>query len=229
MCGRFARHSDPRDFRQFHDFMGLSELADLAPSYNVAPSDKALVVRIMNSEQPIASILVWGLKPNWFGASKKTPPINARSETIDSRPMFREAFAKRRCLVLCDGYYEWQRRSSGPKQPYYIYAPTMKPFALAGLWECNEHVEIKPFDTFCILTVPANKDIGHIHERMPLRLPYNYYNDWLDSTVSGSELLDELMQSEHSDWESYPVSRYVNKPMNNSKRCTEPLLVADKI
>ena len=87
MCGRFARHSDPRDFSQFHALIGLSRAIDLAPSYNIAPSDKSLVVRSMNSEGPIASALIWGLRPNWLKSSRRSPPINARSETIAIRPM----------------------------------------------------------------------------------------------------------------------------------------------
>lgn len=229
MCGRFARHSDPRDFSQLHALIKLPTAIDLSPSYNVAPSDKSLVIRIMNSEEPIASALIWGLKPTWLRSSRGSPPINARSETIAIRSMFREPFAKRRCLVLCDGYYEWQRRSPGPKQPYYIYTPTMQPFALAGLWESHRDIDVKAIDTFCILTAPANEDVSHVHERMPLRIPENFYNDWLDPNVSGSELLDDLTHSVYSEWGAHPVSRYVNKPMNNSKLCTEPLSVGDRV
>ena len=228
MCGRFARYTDLRDFSQLHALTKLATQINLAPSYNVAPSDKSLVVRSVRSEEHIASPLIWGLKPHWLKSSRKSPPINARSETVAIRPMFREAFAKRRCLVICDGYYEWQRRSSDPKQPHYIYAPTMQPFVLAGLWESHRYADVKAIDTFCIVTTPANEDVSHIHERMPVRIPETSYNDWLDPNVSGSELLDDLTHSAYSEWGSHQVSRYINKPMNDSKLCIKPLSVGDR-
>ena len=196
---------------------------ELPPSYNVAPSQRALVVRNTPGGR-VASALVWGLIPSWAKDSKRNRLINARSETVNERPMFRRPFRAQRCLVLCDGYYEWQKRVTGPKQPYYIKCPEAAPFALAGLWERNEHLIDAPLGTFCILTTMASAAVNSIHHRMPIRLARDAYAGWLDPAVRDVELLRELMESTDNDWMFYPVSRYVNSPGNDSNRCSERLL-----
>ena len=137
MCGRFDRHSSLAEFSDAIDGLQVEASEVLLPSYNVAPSQRALVVR-NTPEGRIASALVWGLIPSWAKDAKKNRPINARSETIAKRPMFRRPFRTQRCLVLCNGYYEWQKRATGPKQPYYLQCPEATPWALAGLWERND-------------------------------------------------------------------------------------------
>jgi putative SOS response-associated peptidase YedK len=130
VCGRFDRHSSLADFAHAIDGLLVVASEELSPSYNVAPSQRALVVR-STPEGRVASALVWGLVPSWVKKTKKNPPINARSETVKERPMFRRSFRTQRCLVLCNGYYEWQEKATGPKQPYYLQCPGATPFALA--------------------------------------------------------------------------------------------------
>jgi putative SOS response-associated peptidase YedK len=222
VCGRFDRHSSLADFAHAIDGLRVAESEELPPSYNVAPSQRALVVR-NTPEGRVASALAWGLTPSWVKDSKKNRPINARSETVNERPMFRRPFRTRRCLVLCNGYYEWQKQATGPKQPYYLQCPGAAPFALAGLWERNDHLDVEPLETFCILTTTASATVDFIHHRMPIRLSRDAYADWLDSTVCDVEFLSQLMASADNDWMFYPVSRYVNNPRNDSSRCPERL------
>jgi putative SOS response-associated peptidase YedK len=174
-------------------------------------------------EGRVASALLWGLIPSWAKDAKKNRPINARSENVNERQMFRRPFRTQRCLVLCNGYYEWQKQSTGPKQPYYFQCPEATPFALAGLWERNDHLDTKSLETFCILTKSASIAVDSIHHRMPIRLSRDAHADWLDSTVSDVEFLSQLMASADNDWMFYPVSQYVNSPHNDSSRCLERL------
>jgi putative SOS response-associated peptidase YedK len=171
----------------------------------------------------VASALVWGLIPSWVKDSKKNRPINARSETVNERPMFRRSFRTQRCLVLCNGYYEWQKQATGPKQPYYFQCPEATPITLAGLWARNDHLDSESLETFCILTKSASSVVGSIHHRMPIRLSRDAHADWLDSTVSDVGLLSQLIASADNDWMFYTVSRYVNSPHNDSSRCLERL------
>ena len=192
MCGRFDRHSSLADFAHAIDDLNVKASEELPPSYNVAPSQRALVVR-NTSEGRVASALVWGLIPSWVKDSKKNRPINARSETVNERPMFRHPFRTQRCLVLCDGYYECQKQATGAKQPYYLQCPETTPFVLAGLWERNDHLDTESLETFCILTKSASTAVDSIHHRMPIRLSRDTHADWLDSTVSDVEFLSQLM------------------------------------
>ena len=222
MCGRFDRHSSLADFAHAIDNLHVEASEELPPSYNVAPSQRALVVR-NTPEGRVASALVWGLIPSWVKDVKKNRPINARSETVNKRPMFRRPFRTQRCLVLCNGYYEWQKQATGSKQPYYLQCPGATPFALAGLWERNDYLDTEPVETFCILTTTASAAVDCIHHRMPIRLGRDAHADWLDSTVCDVEFLSQLMASADNDWTFYPVSRYVNSPRNDSSRCPERL------
>ncbi len=222
VCGRFDRHSSLTEFTHTIDSLRVEASEEWPPSYNVAPSQRALVVR-HTPEGRVASTLVWGLIPSWAKDVKKDWPINARSETVNERPMFGRAFRTQRCLVLCNGYYEWRKQATGPKQPYYLYCPGAAPFALAGLWERNEHLDAGALETFCILTTKASAAVDCIHHRMPIRLNHDAHADWLDSTVCDTELLSKLMALADNDWMFYPVSRYVNNPRNDSSRCSERL------
>lgn len=222
MCGRFDRHSSLAEFSHTIDGLRVEASEVIPPSYNVAPSQRALVVR-NTPEGRVASALVWGLIPSWAKDAKKSRPINARSEAVAKRPMFRRAFRTQRCLVLCNGYYEWQKQADGLKQPYYFQCPETTPFALAGLWERNDHLDTETLETFCILTKSASTAVDSIHHRMPIRLSRDAHADWLDSTVSDVEFLSQLIAPADNDWMFYPVSRYVNSPRNDSSRCLERL------
>jgi putative SOS response-associated peptidase YedK len=165
-------------------------------------------------------MLRWGLVPSWaddpgIGARM----INARSETAPEKPSFRSAFRRRRCLIPVDGFYEW-KRENGSKQPYYFRIDGGRPFAFAGLWESwNKDGEIR---SCTILTTTANDLVEEIHERMPVILPRDRYDAWLDPEAEGEELAALLVPYPGDDLEAYPVSRFVNSPGNDDPRCIEP-------
>jgi putative SOS response-associated peptidase YedK len=222
MCGRFDRHSSLAQFANVIEDLRLDSCDDLPPSFNVAPSHRALVVR--NTEEGwVSTALFWGLTPFWAKSPTMKRPINARFETADKLPMFRSAVRTQRCLVLCDGYYEWQMQSNGSKQPYYFHLPEEVPFVLGGIWERNEQLPNAPLETFCILTTAASPIIEHIHHRMPLFLPQSEYAAWLDPTMRDVDTFRRLVESERDDWVVQSVSRFVNNPKNNSSRCRESI------
>lgn len=165
--------------------------------------------------------LRWGLIPSWaddpgIGARM----INARSETVAEKPSFRRAFKDRRCLIPADGFYEWQRTNGG-KQPYYFQTEDRRPFAFAGLWESWSR-EGEEIHSCAILTTNANDLVGEIHPRMPVILPPEDYDLWLDPDARESDLLLPLLRPYPAgDMQAHPVSRKVNKPSNNDPGCVE--------
>lgn len=173
--------------------------------------------------------LYWGLIPSWA----KDPQIgarliNARSETVAEKPAFRTAFQRRRCLVLADGFYEWQRRPKG-KQPFYfqVRSDVDRPlFAFAGLWEHWESSEGDTIDSCTILTTEPNALLRSIHDRMPVILQPQDYQLWLDPTVQKPELLLPLLRPYCSEqMTGYPVSSKVNNPRHDRPDCIEPIAV----
>lgn len=217
MCGRYTLSELGEVLlRQF----GLSELPDVKPSYNVAPGTPILAVGQRDGERR-ATLLKWGLVPSWA----KDPRIgykmiNARSETAAEKPSFRSAWRKRRCLIPADGFFEWGQDGS-EKRPYYIRLKSKKPFAFAGLWEAWRGGEETLF-TCTILTTAANPLIEPLHPRMPVILPVEAYDDWLDPDAEG-DFLQELMRPYDPDeMEFYEVSKRVNSVRNNDASLIEP-------
>ncbi len=208
--------------RRLVEQFGIDEYpASLAPSYNVAPTREVAAVLVEDDKRRL-EMLRWGLIPSWA----KDPAVgnrmtNARSETAEEKPSFRSAFKRRRCLILADGFYEWQKTGDG-KQPYYIRLQNGSPFAFAGLWEVWDKYgeEIR---SCTILTTDANSLVGEVHHRMPVILPSEEYGLWLDPDMGEAEPLLDLLRPYPSDvMEAYPVSRRVNKPSNDEPGCVEP-------
>ncbi len=220
MCGRYTLAAPINDLvEQFR----INEYpSDLSPSYNVAPTQGVAAV-IAEGEKRKLEVLKWGLIPSWAeDPSIGNKMINARSETVAEKPSFRKAFKERRCLVLADGFYEWQNTNGG-KQPFYIRMEDRSPFAFAGLWESwGKHGE--EIRSCTSLTTDANRLVGEIHRRMPVIVPPENYELWLDPDVREAELLLDLLRSYPDDaMEAYPVSRFVNSPSNDGERCVESL------
>jgi putative SOS response-associated peptidase YedK len=156
--------------------------------------------------------------------------INARSETLAEKPSFRNAYKRRRCLILADGYYEWQKIPGDRlKQPVYIRLKSQEPFALAGLWETWRTEEInEPLRSCTIITCPPNALLEEIHHRMPVILPQDAYAEWLTPDERTADVLQSLLiPYSDEEMEAYPVSRFVNRPMNNSPECIAPLEAND--
>jgi putative SOS response-associated peptidase YedK len=167
-------------------------------------------------------MLRWGLIPSWADDPEiGSRMINARSETVAEKPSFRRAFKERRCLIPANGFYEW-RKENGGKQPYYFRMKDGRPFAFAGLWESWDRHGGGEIQSCTILTTDANDLVSEIHHRMPVILPQEDYELWLDSTLrEPDQLLPLLAPYPTNDMEAYPVSRRVNNPSNNEPGCVE--------
>ena len=222
MCGRFTLSANPEGIAEA---FGIKQIPDLKPTYNVAPTQNVLAV--LNEEkthQRKFEKLRWGLIPFWakdltIGAKL----INARSETVAEKPAFRYAFKQRRCLIVADGFYEWQKKKD-QKQPFYFELQNKHPFAFAGLWDRWESPEGEKINTCTILTTTANKLLQPIHHRMPLILKQPDYDLWLDPQIQAPDLLQHLLSSYPSEeMSAYQVSSFVNNPKHNSYQCVEPI------
>ncbi len=222
MCGRFSLITSGETIaEQFQ----LPEVPSLPPRYNIAPTQPVAAVRQSpgNGARELA-LLRWGLVPFW----SKDPNIgarmiNARSETVAHKPAFRAAFRQRRCLVLADGFYEWQRREGG-KQPFYIRLRDERPFAFAGLWEHWQGPDETTIDSCTVLTTEPNDVIRPVHNRMPVILAPEDYDLWLDPHIQEPEMLQPLLRPyPFQDMIAYPIGTWVNNPKHDGRRCIEPL------
>lgn len=220
MCGRFTRtQSVPEISKEF----GVAQVSgDLGPSHNIAPTQKVAVIitDVIKQLVPVR----WGLVPSWAkDISVGSKMINARAETITEKASYRNAFKKRRCLVVADGFYEWQNLG-GTKRPVYIRLKTGKPFGFAGLYEVWNSPEGEAITTCTIVTTEANEIMEPIHERMPVIIPKQDEDIWLDSATQDQGLLLKLLKPYPAEqMEAYPVSKRVNSPKNNTAACIEQL------
>ena len=222
MCGRFTQTKSPDVIaEQFQ----LQEPPLFKTRYNIAPSQSVVAIRITPESSTRAGVLLrWGLIPSWAKDTKiGAQCINAKAETVSVKPAFRAAFKKRRCLVLADGFYEWQMQGTR-KQPMWISLKSKTPFAFAGLWEHWRPPEGEPLETCTIITTEANDFMKPIHARMPVILPPSSYYQWLDPGFSDVSVLNALLRPNSSeDLMAYPVSTLVNSPRNDVRQCLEPL------
>ena len=220
MCGRFSLISEIGELQGRFEFdaAGLPH----APRYNIAPSQPLLAV--LNGGERRAAHLRWGLIPSWAKeASVGNRLINARAETVAERPSFRTALARRRCLVLADGFYEWQRAGKA-RRPMRVTLKSGEPFAFAGLWESwrDPDGEIVRFCT--IITTEANDLVRPIHDRMPVILPREMESFWLDDDVEDSEALAQVLVPYPSQlMDTYEVSPLVNRPGNDGPEVIVPV------
>ncbi|MFC2037805.1 SOS response-associated peptidase [Chloroflexota bacterium] len=222
MCGRFTLTDPDQDLAvQFN----LPEIPDLKPRYNIAPTQSVAAVRLASKDAVREMVLLhWGLIPFWAKDPKiGARMINARSETVAEKPAFRAAFRRRRCLVVADGFYEWQKLNGG-KQPFYIRMRDDSAFAFAGLWEHWKDPDDAVIESCTLLTTQPNELVRPLHNRMPVILHPRDYELWLDPEVQQAELLQPLLRPFPPEaLAAYPVSRWVNRPQNDDARCIEPL------
>lgn len=221
MCGRFAFYS-PRE--AVADTFGLDLGPDAGthwqPRFNIAPTQPVVVLRSGESGQPALALLRWGLVPSWAkDPSVGNRMINARAETVTEKPSFRAAFRRRRCVVLADGFYEWQKTGGG-SQPHYIRGADGRPFAMAGLWEHWDKGD-RPLETCSIITIAANTAMAAVHHRMPVILEPGDLSIWLAGS-DGQQQQALLQPCADDRLESYPVSRQVNSPRNDGPELIEP-------
>ena len=188
MCGRITQKSPPDQLR-LTILMGTPDdprVTKAKPRYNGAPSQDLLVIRRHpKTGEYLQDLLRWGLIPNWTKEiSPKLKPINATAEGVATAPMFRDAYARRRCIVPVDNFFEWKAvKGAKAKQPYAIALKSGKPFGIAGIWESWKHPESgEVIRTFCIITTAANELVLDIHDRMPVILPSETTAGWRASS-----------------------------------------------
>jgi putative SOS response-associated peptidase YedK len=217
MCGRFTLRASAQVVAEQFDVFASGQWE---PRYNIAPSQPVAVVRAAAAASRELTWRRWGLVPAW----SKDPAIgnrliNARAETAAEKPAFRTAFRRRRCLIVADGFYEWQRAGKR-KQPYFIRFQDDRPFAFAGLWESWEGADYSAVESCAILTTAANELMRPIHDRMPVLLAPADYARWLDPAVARPESLMPLLRPYSGDeMRSHPVSPLVNNPANDDPQC----------
>lgn len=222
MCGRFTLTAESDAIEQHFDIKGLKVHK---PRYNIAPSQGILTIYQNKTFHSEYAYMKWGFIPNWASSKlTKTSWINARSETAFEKPVFRQAFAKRRCLIPADGYYEWKPVDEKRKQPFYCHLEGHTIFALAGIWDESLDEAGQPMETCAILTGDANVMLSSIHDRMPIIIPKEYYQDWLDPTQDNKSL-KAILDTCHTvkKWMANPVSTQVNKPSVDSSICIKPI------
>jgi len=222
MCGRFTITIAPAFFQQELDLGSVP--SEWTPRYNAAPSQDIPVV--LNPETRDVEMLRWGLVPYWA----KDPGIgfnliNARTETIQEKPSFKKAFKLRRCLILADGFYEWQKQSGkAPKAPFYFQLADGAPFAFAGIWETWLSPEGSIIHSCSIITCPPNELIAPIHNRMPVILDKTTCWGWMADQPPAA--LQALLAPYPADnMRAHPVGLAVNNPRNDTAACVQPLAI----
>jgi putative SOS response-associated peptidase YedK len=211
MCGRYTIYTDAAALAaRFHAYVPPDLLA---PSYNAAPSQG--LPTILNANPYVITVSAWGFRPAWAYWRDVTPVINARAETVATKPFFRQAFRTKRCLVLADGFYEWQRTSMG-KVPYRIALKTDEPFAFAGIWSMGQDGQRRPWSTFAIITTDANRLVAQIHHRMPVILYPEDETTWLNQEASPAQAQACLKPFPAHLLRLTPVSPKVNSPASNT-------------
>ena len=220
MCGRFTLFASPETIQA--EFVLAEPPANLAPRYNIAPTQAVAVIANHDAERRL-ELFQWGLIPSWArDPSIGSRMINARAETLAEKPSFRTALRKRRCLILADGFYEW-RKDNGGKTPFFIHLASRRPFALAGLWEVWQTPDGSALPTCTIITTGPNSLIAALHDRMPVILPPAAYAAWLDpAPLAPTDLAPLLVSYPAGEMALYPVSRTVNAPANDSPACIAP-------
>ena len=227
MCGRFVRYTPVERFADlFHAQGGAVEAR---ASYNIAPSFRILVARNTPDGQRELALLKWGLVPSWSDEPKtEYSTINARAETVAEKPAYRSAFRHRRCLIAADGFYEWHPQPDGHKQPYFIHLANNEPFAFAGIWEHWER-EGKTLDSCSIVVTEANALMRPIHERMPVILPPEAYDDWMDLGITEPERLKPLLRPYPAEKMAlHPVGTFVNSPRNDGRDLLQPVRLGNE-
>ena len=219
MCGRYTLTSAPEAIRALFRYL---EQPNFPPRFNVAPGQPIAIVRLVNGQRQFA-LVRWGLLPSWVKDPKAfTLQINARGETVAEKPAFRAAMTRRRCLIPVDGFYEW-KAAGARKQPYFIRMKSGVPFAFAGLWETWTGPNGEELETAAIVTTTANQTLSPIHDRMPVIVPPEAFDLWLDgATVDVATASALIAPAPENLLEAFPVSTDVNRTVNDNPKLVEP-------
>jgi putative SOS response-associated peptidase YedK len=221
MCGRYSLATpNPAEVRgQFP----IGDEIEIRRRFNVAPGDTVLAVTADREGRPRGDQLRWGLVPSWAKSPETgLKMINARVETVSERPAFRRAVERFRCLVIADGFYEWQRVPSGPKQAFHIQKADGQVFAFAGLWSIWHGHDGEKLRTCTILTTAANAAVAPLHDRMPIILPTGAESAWLDPSIPREQLGELLSGLSSSETALSPVGPAVNDARYDGPECLAP-------
>ncbi len=220
MCGRYSLDMEARRIELLYD---LEEpLDDTMPRYNISPSQQVAVIGLKpdGTTRGLAK-LQWGFVPRWANDPKSGPkPINARGETLLDKPMFREAFLSRRCIIPASGFYEW-RTVGRKKHAHYIRLPGEEPMSFAGIWDIWGSGRER-LATCCIITVAANDAVAPLHDRMPAILPADAFSDWLGRDTPVERAYALLKSYPAAGMTVDPVGPAVNSVTNDSPECIAP-------
>ena len=221
MCGRFTQDIDDGDLDDLYGLHFAEAAPGLASRWNGAPTQQFALCRATPDGERELAVHRWGLVPAWAKDLKiGARMINARSETVDSKPSFRSAYKRRRCLVPANGWFEWQREGAA-KQPWWI-SQGGEPFSFAGLWEIWNKGG-GPVWSFTILTCPASDALRHVHHRQPSIVPRGRYEEWLNPASPSQSLLDLVRVPLKGPFDCRRVSTAVNSPRNDRPEILEPV------
>jgi putative SOS response-associated peptidase YedK len=220
MCGRFSLHIP---MTELIEYLRLAGGISFDRRYNIAPSETIPVIRREGGERRLG-LARWGLVPHWAKDAKiGYRMINARAETVASKPSFRGPFHRQRCIVPASGFYEW-RQTDRTRCPYHIFRADGNPLALAGLWDRWENPDdpAEVVISCTIITTEASQPVAKLHDRMPAILEPEEFDSWLDPDRSRRDLLALLHPAAEVVLDFHPVSDYVNKPGHEGEECIEP-------
>ena len=216
MCARYTLFT-PGDL--LAERFNLSDLLDLSPRYNVAPSQQVAVVGSKAGGGRGLAMFQWGFVPQWANDARSGPsPVNAKSESIATNSAFRDSFRLRRCLIPNDGFFEWQTTTSG-KRPLWFRHKNRDLMAFAGIWDCWRG-STKPLFTCAIITTTCNELVRPIHDRMPVILPPERWEQWLDPSAQSTDAIQPLLCPFPADqMQATPVSTFVNNSRHEGVQC----------
>jgi putative SOS response-associated peptidase YedK len=219
MCGRYVIISSPEAIRAL---FGYQEQPNFPPRYNVAPTQPVPIVRLAEGRRSFA-LVRWGLIPAWVKDPRTlTLLINARGESVIDKPAFRNAMRRRRCLFPADGFYEW-RQEGRARRPFFVRPKSGGPIAFAGLWETWMGPNGEEMDTAAIVTTRANRALAAIHERMPVVVPPDAFDFWLDGSKVDAETASAIIAPAPEQLlETYEISPAVNHVANDSPELVMP-------
>jgi len=220
MCGRYTITSAPEAIRALFRY---PEQPNFPPRYNVAPTQPIPIVRSVEGKRQFA-LVRWGLLPSWVKDPKTFALlVNARGESITDKPAFRAAMKRRRCLIPADGFYEW-KAVAGRKQPFFVRLKSGAPMAFAGLWECWTGPNGEELETAAIVTTNANRTLSAIHSRMPVIVPPEGFDLWLNCAEVDAQTAAALIAPAPDNLlEAYVVSTAVNRTANDNAKLVERL------
>ena len=236
MCGRFAQSKSIADLVEEFGITGDPALSPLPANWNIAPTNPIYIIRNNSQNRRELSVASWGIIAPWIkdeteAKASQSRAINARSESIFEKPTFRDSFKLRRCLIPADGYYEWATELGRykSKQPFYISNPNMKSLSIAGIWSQWKAPDGRLINSASVITRESVNELATIHSRMPVMMPSDRWDLWLDTAPHSTDELISLMVNPNPDQglNPIPISDEVNKVSNNGPQLVNEIKLSE--